>query len=120
MVVAQGDIFWAELPDPVGSGPGLRRPVVVVQGDALNASGLATVIVVPLTSNIRWSEAPGNVMLLRRQTGLPRDSVANVTQIVSIDRSVLVEHVGSVSGAKTLLILQGIDVALGRATFTDN
>lgn len=118
MVVAQGDIFWAELPAPVGSGPGLRRPVVIVQGDALNASGLATVIVVPLTSNLRWSSAPGNVMLSRRQTGLPRDSVANVTQVVSVDRSIFAQHVGRVSGARLQLILDGIDVALGREAFT--
>lgn len=118
MVVAQGDIFWAELPDPVGSGPGLRRPVVVVQSDALNASGLATVIVVPLTSNLRWSAAPGNIMLTRRQTGLPKDSVANVTQIVSIDRSILAGHVGRVSGARLKLILEGIDFALGREIFS--
>lgn len=117
MVVAQSDIFWASLPDPVGSGPGLRRPVIVVQGDALNASGLATVIVVPLTSNLRWSAAPGNVLLNDRQTGLPKDSVANVTQIVSVDRAIVSDHVGRVSGAKLQLILEGIDIVLGRETF---
>lgn len=117
MVVAQGDIFWASLPDPFGSSPGLRRPVVVVQGDALNASGLATVIVVPLTSNLRWSSAPGNVPLTRRQTGLPKDSVANVTQIISIDRAILSDHVGRVSGSRLQLIFEGIDVALGRESF---
>lgn len=118
MVVAQGDILWASLPDPVGSGPGLRRPVVVVQGDALNASGLASVIVVPLTSNFRWSAAPGNVLLTKGKTGLPKDSVANVTQIISIDRAILSDHVGRVSGARLQLILEGIDVALGREAFT--
>lgn len=118
MVVAQGDVFWASLPDPVGSGPGLRRPVVVVQGDALNASGLATVIVVPLSSNLRWSGAPGNVLLDRRQTGLPKDSVANSTQIVSIDQAIVSDRVGRVSGTNLQLILEGIDVVLGRDTFT--
>lgn len=117
MVAAQGDVFWASLPDPVGSGPGFRRPVIVVQGDALNASDLATIIVVPLTSNLRWSAAPGNVLITGRQSGLPKDSVANVTQIVSVDRSVLSDHVGRVSGAKLQLILEGINVALGRETF---
>lgn len=116
MVVAQGDILWASLPDPVGSSPGLRRPVVIVQGDALNASGLATVIVVPLTSNLRWGAAPGNVLITGRQTGLPKDSVANVTQIVSVDRTILSDHVGRVSPAKLQLILEGIDIALGRET----
>lgn len=107
-------MFWAELPDPVGSGPGLRRPVVVVQGDALNASRLATAVVVPLTSNLRWASAPGNVSLEARRTGLPKDSVANVSQIVAIDRSVLSEHVGRVSRRELSLILSGIDVVLGR------
>ena len=75
MVVAPGDIFWASLPDPVGSGPGFARPVVVVQGDALNASRLATVVVVPLTSDLLWASPPGNVLLKRRRTGLPKDLI---------------------------------------------
>lgn len=114
MVVAQGDIFWASLPDPVGSGPGFARPVLIVQGDALNASRLATVVVVPLTSNIRWAPAPGNVLLKRRRTGLSKDSVANVSQIVAVDRGVLSEHVGRVSRGQLELVLTGIDVVLGR------
>lgn len=114
MVVAQGDVFWASLPDPVGSDPGFRRPVVIVQGDALNASRLATVIVVPLTSNLRWASAPGNVSLAARRTGLPKDSVANVSQIVAVDRRVLTEHAGRASKRELRLILTGIDVVLGR------
>ena len=115
MVVAQGDVYWASLPDPVGSGPGFRRPVLVVQGDALNASRLATTVVVPLTSNLRFAAAPGNVMIRARRTGLPKDSVANVSQIVAVDRAVLNEHVGRVSSAELQLVLRGIDVVLGRA-----
>lgn len=114
MVVAQGDVFWASLPDPVGSGPGFRRPVVIVQGDALNASRLATVVAVPLTSNLRWVSAPGNVLLRARRTGLSKDSVANVSQIVAIDRGLLTEHVGRVSEQELAVILAGIDVVLGR------
>jgi mRNA interferase MazF len=79
VVVAQGEIWWAELPDPSGSGPGFRRPVVVAQGDAFNRSNIATVVCVPLTTNMRWVEAPGNLLLSARATGLPRDSVANVS-----------------------------------------
>lgn len=86
----------------------------MVQGDALNASELSTVVVVPLTSNLKWAASPGNVLLTQRQTGLPKDSVANVTQIVSIDRSILNEHVGRVSAARLRLILEGIDLVLGR------
>ena len=114
MVVAQGDILWASLPDPVGSGPGFTRPVVIVQGDALNASRLATVVAVPLTSDLRWASAPGNVLLKARRTGLPKDSVANVSQIVALDRSVLSEHVGRIGKAQLELVLGGIDVVLGR------
>ncbi|MBA2367233.1 MAG: type II toxin-antitoxin system PemK/MazF family toxin [Actinobacteria bacterium] len=112
--MAQGDVLWTSLPDPVGSGPGFTRPVVVVQGDALNASRVATVVVVPLTSNLRWAAAPGNVLLKPRRTGLPKDSVANVSQIVAIDRGVLTEHVGRISKAQLELVLNGIDVILGR------
>lgn len=114
MVVAQGDILWASLPDPVGSGPGLTRPVLVVQGDALNASRLATVVVVPLTSNLRWASAPGNVLLKARRTGLPKDSVANVSQIVTVDRGILTEQVGRIPSTQLELVLGGIDVVLGR------
>ena len=94
MVIFHGDVWWADLPDPTGSGPGFRRPVVVVQGDSLNRSRIATVVCVPLTSNIKWAGAPGNVTLSRRVTGLPRDSVANVSQIVSLDKALLTEHLG--------------------------
>ncbi len=118
MVVAQGDILWAALPDPTGSGPGFRRPVVVVQGDALNATRLATVVIVPLTSNMRWASAPGNIMLRARRTGLPKDSVANVSQIAAIDKSLLEEHVGRVPGGELLLLFAGIDILLGRGEGT--
>jgi mRNA interferase MazF len=98
----------------VGAGPGFTRPVVIVQGDALNASRLATVVVVPLTSNLRWASAPGHVLLKARHTGLPKDSVANVSQIVTLDRTVLSEHVGRVPRTQLELILGGVDVVLGR------
>jgi mRNA interferase MazF len=88
--------------------------VVVVQGDALNASRLATVVVVPLTRNLRWADAPGNVLLKARRSGLPKDSVANVSQIVAVDRNVLTEHVGRVPRTQVELLLVGIDVVLGR------
>ncbi len=114
MVVSQGEVWWAELPPPAGSGPGLRRPVVVVQGDAVNRSRIATVLCVPLTSNLRWAGAPGNALLKSKATKLPKDSVANVSQLVAIDRSLLQERVGKISRAKIDLLLSGIDVVLGR------
>ena len=114
MVVSQGDVYWASLPDPAASGPGFRRPVVVVQGDAFNQSRLATVVVVPLTSNLGWTAAPGNVLLPAGHTHLPRDSVANVSQIVAIDRTTLDEHTGHLPRAELELVLAGIDLVLGR------
>jgi mRNA interferase MazF len=115
MVIAQGDVCWASLDEPVGSGPGFRRPVIIVQADAFNASRIATVVVVPLTSNQRLAAAPGNVLLYAAMTGLPQDSVANVSQIVAIDRELLTERVGKVSDTHLDRILTGIDVVLGRA-----
>jgi mRNA interferase MazF len=114
MVIAQGEVWWADLPAPEGSAPGFRRPVVVVQGDAFNRSALRTAVCVPLTSNLRWAGAPGNVLLTARATGLPRDSVANVSQVVTLDRSVLAERSGKLSRPKLDLVLAGIDVVLGR------
>lgn len=114
MVIAQGEVWWADLPPPTGSGPGFRRPIVVVQGDALNRSRIATVVCVPLTSNLRWADAPGNVLLPARATGLPKDSVANVSQVVTLDKAVLTERVGKLPRGKVDLILAGIGVALGR------
>lgn len=114
MVVSQGEIWWADLPAPAGSGPGFRRPVVVVQGDPLNRSRLSTVVCVPLTSNLKWGGAPGNVLLPARLTGLRKDSVANVSLIVSVDKDLLTTRVGKLPRAKLELLLAGIDVVLGR------
>ncbi len=114
MVISQGDVWWADLTLPAGSGPGFRRPVVVVQANSLNRSRIATVVCVPLTSNLKWADAPGNVLLSGRSTGLPKDSVANVSQIISLDKTLLTEQAGRLSPAKTSLVLSGIDVVLGR------
>ncbi|MCY3752467.1 MAG: type II toxin-antitoxin system PemK/MazF family toxin [Alphaproteobacteria bacterium] len=114
MVISQGDVCWAELPEPTGSGPGFRRPVVIVQGDALNRSRLATAVCVPITSNLRWADAPGNVLLTAGMTGLPKDSVANVSQVVALDRTLLEERTGRISQAKIDLLLAGLDIVLGR------
>lgn len=114
MVVSQGEIWWAELPPPAGSGPGFRRPVVIVQSDALNRSRVATVVCVPLTSNLKWAVAPGNVHLSARLTGLPKDSVANVSLIVSIDKNLPTSFVGKLPRSKLELIISGIDTVLGK------
>jgi Growth inhibitor len=88
--------------------------VVVVQGDTFNLSALQTVVCVALTSNLRWADAPGNVLLTARATGLPRDSVANVSQIVTLDRTSLTERVGRLSRSKLELLVSGIELMLGR------
>lgn len=114
MVISQGDIWWADLPEPVGSGPGFRRPVVVIQGDAFNRSRISTVVCVPLTTNTRWASVPGNVLLPSQSTNLPHDSVANASQVVSIDKELLIEHIGKIARAKLELVLAGLDAVLGR------
>jgi mRNA interferase MazF len=88
--------------------------VVVVQGDALNRSRVATVVCVPLTSNLKWALAPGNVRLSARTTGLPKESVANVSQIIAIDKEFLKARVGKLPLLKLELLLSGIDIVLGR------
>ena len=113
-MISQGEVWWADIPAPTGSGPGFRRPVVVVQGDALNRSRIATVVCVPLTSNLKWADAPGNVLLPARSTSLPKDSVANVSKIVALDKALLSERVGKLSSAKVDLLFAGIDVVLDR------
>ncbi len=113
-MIAQGEVWWAELPESVGSGPGLCRPVVAVQCDALNRSRIATVVCVPLTSNLVWSEAPGNVLLAASATGLPRNSVAMVSLVVAVDKTLLVEHVGRLARRQPDLVLAGLDVVFGR------
>ena len=94
----RGEIWWANLPDPVGSEPGYRRPVLIVQDDTFNQSRISTVIVVIITSNTQLAEAPGNVFLSCKTSALPRDSVANVSQILTIDKTFLVERVGTIPG----------------------
>ncbi|MEK7703365.1 MAG: type II toxin-antitoxin system PemK/MazF family toxin [Myxococcota bacterium] len=113
-MISQGDVWWADLGEPGGSAPGFKRPVVVVQGDAFNRSRLATVVCVPLTSNLVWADAPGNVLLRPKDTGLEKDSVANVSQLVTVDRSVLSERVGSVTRKRLQHLFSGIDLMLGR------
>lgn len=114
MVISQGEIWWADLPAPTGSGPGFRRPVVVVQADVLNQSRIGTVVCLPLTSNLKWALAPGNLSLGSRVTGLPRDSVANVSQMLSLDKNLLTERVSRLPRPKLELLLSGIDLLLGR------
>jgi len=113
-VICQAEIWWADLDEPSGSAPGFRRPVVIVQSDALNRSRISTVVCVPLTSHLEWADAPGNVLLAAKTTGLRKDSVANVSQIITMDRSSLSERVGRLTAKNFQLVLAGIDIVLGR------
>jgi mRNA interferase MazF len=114
MVISQGEIWWADLPVPVGSGPGFRRPVVVVQSDAFNRSRIATVVCIPLTSNVALADVPGNVFLAMVHTGLSKDSVANASQIVTLDKQQLTERVGKLSRSRLELVVAALDTVLGR------
>lgn len=114
MVIEQSEVWWADLDEPTGSEPGYRRPVVVVQCDAINRSRIGTVICVPLTSNLKWAEAPGNVLMPKAETGLPKDSVANVSLIVALDKQVLTDRVRKIPRRRLDLVLAGIDIVLGR------
>ena len=112
--IAQGEIWWADLPLTGGSGPGFRRPLVVVQGNPLNRSRLPTVVCVPLTSNLAWEAAPGNTLVSAKASGLPKDSVANASQLFAIDRSFLSTRVGKLAPKRLEQILASVDVVLGR------
>jgi len=114
MVISQAEVWWADLPDPAGSGPGFRRPVVVVQCDAFNRSRIATVVCVPLTSNLALADIPGNVLLNAENTALPKDSVANSSQIITLDKELLIQRVGKLTRSKLDLVLAALDTVLGK------
>ena len=107
-MIRQGDIFWADLAEPLGSGPGFRRPVVVLQNDVFNRSRLGTVIVCALTTNLWLAKVPGNVLLDPGEAGLPRQSAVNVSQLVTLDKRLLLENIGTVAPARVREILQGV------------
>lgn len=113
-MIGQSEVWWADLGEPAGSAPGWRRPILVVQCDALNRSRIATTVCVALTSNLKWAPAPGNVLLRAQETGLGRDSVANVSQLLTVDKAQLTERAGRVPARKLDLVIAGIDVVLGR------
>lgn len=114
-LIGRGEIWWADLADPTGSTASYRRPVVVVQGDRINDSRIATVICVPLTGNLAWAVAPTCFKIAAAGTGLDRDSVAQTTLIVAIDKDRLVERMGKISDKQLQAMFARLDIALGRA-----
>ncbi|MBX7245435.1 MAG: type II toxin-antitoxin system PemK/MazF family toxin [Candidatus Sumerlaeaceae bacterium] len=112
MVIRRGEIWWADLPDPKGSGPGYRRPVLVVQSDEFNRSAIRTTIVLVVTSNTALAAAPGNVAISRRQSGLPKNSVINVSQCITLDKNLLSERVASAPPKVMIAVEAGLQLVL--------
>lgn len=109
----RGEIWWADLPDPMASEPGYRRPLIVIQADEFNRSRINTVLVVVLTTNLRLADAPGNVLLSAKVSGLPKDSVVNVSQVLTIDKGFLTEKIGKVTKSELNKIESGLRLILG-------
>ena len=112
MVIRRGDIWWAELDSPIGSEPGFRRPVLIVQTDWANAGAIQTVLVAMLTSNLRFAIAPGNVLVQARDSGLPKPSVINVSQLAAINKNHLTEHVKRLPSAVLRQVDEGLRLML--------
>lgn len=112
MVINQGDIYWIDLDEPEGSEPGYKHPHVIVQNNIFNRSRIKTVLVCPLTSNIKRANAPGNVLLEKKESNLPKDSVVNVSQVFTVDKTQLEEYVGTLSTKRITEILNGIKLVL--------
>ena len=110
--VGQGDVFWVDLGQPFGAEPGFRRPYVVVQSDLFNDTSIRTVVVCALTTNLRRATAPGNVLLADGEGNLPRQSVVNVTQLVTLDRERLLDKIGTLARARVAEIYQGLQLLL--------
>ena len=109
----RGEIWWAALPPPNGSGPGFRRPVLVVQSNPFNDSRIATVVVAVITSNLALAEAPGNVRLNKSESGLSRPSVVNVSQVVTLDRKLLSRRVRPLAGDAVRRVDEGLRLVMG-------
>lgn len=110
--IHRGEVWWAGLPEPAASEPGYRRPVLVISSDDFNRSRIKTVLTAVLTTNLRLAEAPGNVLVAAEETGLPRDSVVNVSQVVTLDKSFLAERAGLVGGRAMLAVEDGLRTVL--------
>ena len=111
--MGRGEIWWADLPEPIASEPGYRRPVLIVQSDAFNQSQIATVVAVVLNSNLKLVQAPGNVLLPGKVTGLAKDSVANVSQVITVDKGFLTEQVGTLPAYLLGQVENGLRLVMG-------
>lgn len=111
-MINQGDVYWIDLGEPSGSEPGYRHPHVVIQNNLFNRSQIRTVIVLALTSNLKRADVPGNVLLENGEANLPRQSVANVSQVFTVDKSQLDEYIGTLSSRRVREILNGIRLVI--------
>jgi mRNA interferase MazF len=111
-VINQGDIYWIELDEPEGSEPGYKHPHVIVQNNLFNRSKIKTVLVCPLTTNLKRASAPGNVLLDKKESNLTKESVVNVSQVFTVDKNQLDEFVGTLSSKRITEILNGIKLVL--------
>lgn len=112
-MIRRGEVWWAALSEPEGSEPGFRRPVVVVQCNEFNESHIRTVVAVALTTNLRLAAAPGNVLCGKSDTGLPRESVINISQILTVNKTRLTHRVGKLAGLKLRAVEAGLKLVLG-------
>ena len=112
MVINQGDVYWIYLREPTGSEPGYRHPHIVVQNNVFNRSQIGAVLVCALTSNLRRASAPGNVLLAQGEANLPKPSVANVSQLLTVDKSQLGEYIGTLPAGRVRQVLDGIRLLL--------
>jgi mRNA interferase MazF len=112
-VVKRGEIWWADLPEPVGAGPGYRRPVLIVSDDDYNQTTIQTVIVLSLTSNLKYARLANNIYLSKDETGLSTDSVINITQLGTIDRTLLEQRISNVSEATLFQLNESLKQVLG-------
>jgi mRNA interferase MazF len=109
----RGEIWWADLADPLGSAPGFRRPVLVIQSDPFNASRIGTVVVAAITSNLGRADAPGNMRLSKSDSGLAKPSVVNVSQLLTVDRAILSRKVKSLPASAMATVDAGLKLVLG-------
>jgi mRNA interferase MazF len=112
VVILKGEIWWAALPTPEASEPGYRRPLLIMQSDDFNLSRISTVIAAVITSNLRLADAPGNVTLSKKESGLPKKSVVNVSQLITVDKTFLAEKIGTISAVKLKEVEAGIRLVL--------
>ncbi len=112
MVINQGDIFWVDLGCPSGSAPGFKRPHIVIQNNIFNHSRINTVVVSALTSNLKRADAPGNVLLSKGEANISKDSVVNISQIITVDKSDLIEKIGSLPSSRIKQIIEGVKLLI--------